>query len=185
MQNKRKIFLINPAFQLKYSFYVVSWIFALSLLYPVVISNIFDFFLSVSKGAQPPDTIGVLQQMRSEILFLVVFFHIFFILTVFLLSLFVSHRIAGPMFKLQGYIEKARKGDIKKSLRFRDADHFQGLADSYNELMEEMEGLVQVNVKNVRTAIKKIESALDFTSDKGKADLKKALTELQASTRSS
>jgi hypothetical protein len=38
---KRSIILINKDFQFRFSFYVCSWLIALSFVYPLIIANVF------------------------------------------------------------------------------------------------------------------------------------------------
>lgn len=53
-----------------------------------------------------------------------------------LFVLFLSHKVGGPIFKLERNIEKLRKGDLNlREISFRAADQGQILAAKFNEML--------------------------------------------------
>ena len=78
MEYKRRTFIIDKRFQLKFSLYVCSWMFVLSLIYPLIIYNLFDFFLRHSNGAFGTDG-AALAATRNDILFLLIFLQALFL----------------------------------------------------------------------------------------------------------
>jgi hypothetical protein len=48
----------------------------------------------------------------------------------------MSHKIAGPLYKLQNYLRDIREGGDVKSLFFRDGDHFHEIAEEVSQTME-------------------------------------------------
>jgi methyl-accepting chemotaxis protein len=136
MLTRRKIFLINRKFQFRFSFYVCSWLFALSMIYPLIIFQLFDFFVRSAAIDPMGPALEKLYHARNEVIWLLIGIQTFFLAITFLISLFVSHRIAGPLEKLKRYFEAAKNGDLKTDLKFRKFDHFQELAQGYNDMME-------------------------------------------------
>jgi hypothetical protein len=53
-----------------------------------------------------------------------------------LLSLFYSHRIAGPLYHLKKYLKGKTEGQSKERLKFRKGDFFHELADVTNEYFD-------------------------------------------------
>ena len=140
MAYKRSIFLINRPFQLRFSFYVCSWLFALSLIYPWFIQSLFGAFVRyVTLDPMGPE-LAKLQTVRSQMTSILIGLQASFLAVTFLVSIFVSHKIAGPLYKLRRAFEDARGGNTSTKLRFRKGDHFQELADGYNEMMERFAG---------------------------------------------
>lgn len=135
---RRSVFLINKRFQLRFSFYVCSWLFALSLIYPLIIYNLFDFFLQSATVDPHGPELAKINDIRGEMIRMLALLQVLFLSVTFMVSIFVSHRIAGPLYKLQQFFKAATQGDLKSSLSFRKADHFQELALSYNEMMDEV-----------------------------------------------
>jgi hypothetical protein len=52
-------------------------------------------------------------------------------------SVYLSHKIAGPIFRLNRYLREMAQGKTSpQSLRFRKYDFFQDLADNFNEFQK-------------------------------------------------
>lgn len=49
-----------------------------------------------------------------------------------------KNRITGPIRRLRGEIQKLRDGQALRTLRLRDGDHWNGLADDFNALVEQI-----------------------------------------------
>lgn len=68
----------------------------------------------------------------------------FLIVMVFLLPMFVldtiklSHRFAGPIYRLRKTIQDVAAGQAPRRLKFRDFDFWQGLADDYNKMIDRL-----------------------------------------------
>jgi methyl-accepting chemotaxis protein len=139
MAYKRSILLINRPFQLRFTFYVCSWIIALSLIYPWIIYNQLEQFLRYVALDPLGPQLSKLQSIRSEMLGLIVTLQVVFMLTISVVSVILSHRIAGPLYKLSQFFSKVTQGSIAERLTFRKADHFQELASDYNEMMDALE----------------------------------------------
>ena len=55
-------------------------------------------------------------------------------LVVFVSTLLVTHRIAGPIYRLSQEVEKLKKGDLTRSFKIRNKDEFQDLARNLHEM---------------------------------------------------
>jgi hypothetical protein len=65
----------------------------------------------------------------------------FFMLPVFIVdTIKLSHRFAGPIYRLRQTIRSLAEGEPFKPLRFRDFDFWQGLADDFNKMVEQVAG---------------------------------------------
>ena len=51
----------------------------------------------------------------------------------------MTNRFAGPVFRLQREMQRAAQGEKVAPVHFRDGDYWQGLADSFNLLIERLE----------------------------------------------
>lgn len=136
MKQRRQSLLVNRRFQIKFSFFVVSWIFALSMVYPLITHTLFEYFISFLKIHAPQADLAGLETVKTEFLRLLILLHVVFITVIFLISLFMSHKIAGPLYKLRKCIADAKNGNYDVICRFRKYDHFSELADDFNDLME-------------------------------------------------
>ncbi|MGI9458115.1 MAG: hypothetical protein ACR2NU_16245 [Aeoliella sp.] len=70
----------------------------------------------------------------------------FLVVMVFLLPVFVldtiklSHRFAGPIYRLRQTIRSIAQGDPPPRLKFRDFDFWQGLAQDFNLMVDRLSG---------------------------------------------
>lgn len=59
---------------------------------------------------------------------------------VVLATIFISHSIAGPLFKMELFAENLRRGEVNFPMRLRSGDQIGALADSLRELQESLAG---------------------------------------------
>jgi len=170
---QRKIILINKPFQLKMSFILTSWIVALTYIYPLLVFNIFNG-LVLSLSHPRLEEVALLIRELNELVFtrtLLIYFA-FGVLT-FLLSLYVSHKIAGPLYKLRSAMENFTSSREYKKIYFRKSDYFAELANSYNELTEK----ISIKDKAHTEAIEKIYPSL---SEENKKIMDEVLSDIRA-----
>jgi hypothetical protein len=51
-------------------------------------------------------------------------------------GLFITNKIAGPVWRLNRYMEEALRDGSRKKLSFRKGDHFPELAEKFNQLID-------------------------------------------------
>src|SRR5262245_55037505 len=70
----------------------------------------------------------------------------FLMVMVFMLPVFIvdtiklSHRFAGPIYRLRQTVRSLARGGAYTPMKFRDFDFWQGLADDFNEMVERLTG---------------------------------------------
>ena len=128
---KRSILVINPRFQYKFCFVVCTLVLLMSLVYPFTIYDIFGSF--ATQFPQFKDRITAQQQ---ELFIVLLLSQALFLAAIFVLCLFISHKIAGPMFKIVRYLREVASGSDIYRISFRDGDNFPELAAAVNEAMD-------------------------------------------------
>jgi len=137
--SNRKTFIINPKFQFKFSFIICSLVFLGSLIYPITIYELFDYIVVLNGKikALDPNAQGLgedYKQYTAELLQYLMIIQGCFIGLIFIICLFVSHKIAGPMYKLTQYLQNFRDNNGQSGeLTFRDADEFKEVAEEVNQ----------------------------------------------------
>jgi hypothetical protein len=121
---KRSIFLINPSFQLTFSLIVCSIIFISSLIYPIIL---LDFFNEL--GRMFPELAVNVKTAQNDLLLFLAMIQFTFISMVFIVFIFMTHKIAGPMHKLKNHLAAIRQGESISPLVFRHGDHFHDVAE--------------------------------------------------------
>lgn len=179
MGYKRRIILLNKSFQLRFSFYVCSWLIALTLAYPLIITNLFDYFIRYLALDPMGPALPHLEQKREEILWLLLLMQGLLLLLTFTISIYMSHKIAGPLYRLRKAFREAANGNLEQSLVFRKRDYFQELASDYSAMMASIQSKFGKGIRGIELAIPRIEKALDNASPDMKLELEAALLALR------
>jgi methyl-accepting chemotaxis protein len=131
---KRNIFLIDPKFQVKFSLLICGIAAASSLAYPIIIYELIQEF--AKKAPQYKDQMVALQ---DNLLIYLSIFQFIYIIGIFIAFIYLTHRIAGPMYKLKNFLRNISDGNAPEKLFFRSGDYFKEVADEYNLAIEALE----------------------------------------------
>lgn len=126
---KRSIYLINPKFQLKFAMFVSTFVFLPSLVYPWTIYELIEKLVARVGG---PEQIRMLEDQRVVLIVTLAAIQLAFTALVFIICIFHSHKIAGPLYKLRTYFQTIIDGNVPDKLFFRKGDNFQELAEDFN-----------------------------------------------------
>lgn len=128
---KRSVFLINPRFQLKFSLIVCFVILIPTLIYPLII---YDFFDLLAKNA--PEVTTKLASAKSDLILYLILIQLVITVIVLVVFIFLTHRIAGPLYKLKKHLLNIREGADISPLYFRSGDYFHDVADEVSLFLE-------------------------------------------------
>jgi len=137
-QNRRRTYLINPRFQWRFiGFMATVSVLAISMLF---VSNILFFrnmeHEALSVGLTPDNPyFDFLQEQKSalSVLYFAVSGAVFVLMMG--LGILYSHRIAGPLYHLDGKMRRIAGGEEPSPLTFRRRDQFGELAESFNAMI--------------------------------------------------
>jgi methyl-accepting chemotaxis protein len=65
-------------------------------------------------------------------------------LVVLVVTLLISHKIAGPMFRFEQDLQGIANGDLQKKIQIRDGDQFGGVATNLNAMVESLHARVTI-----------------------------------------
>jgi hypothetical protein len=86
--------------------------------------------------AQNPNAVqNVVNTQRNLIIFLFVV-QIIITTLVFIVFIFLTHKIAGPMFKLKNHLASIREGNPITPLTFRNGDYFTDVAEEVSLFLD-------------------------------------------------
>tara|TARA_B100001971_G_scaffold214585_1_gene252936 strand:+ start:137621 stop:138103 length:483 start_codon:yes stop_codon:yes gene_type:complete len=106
--------------------------FLATIIYPLSILDFTNVLMSNDAITLPPD----FEDARNTLLITLVGVQFFILAGVFLFCIFMSHKVAGPMYKLQNHLMQIKSGGEVKPVFFRDGDNFHEVADEVNETLE-------------------------------------------------
>ncbi len=136
MPNLRKHLLINPHFQVRFAVLFSIAVLTFSSIFPIFVYALFDSLQRHSYFAKNPNALQVLLEARYDITIFFIVLALVTLVTAFLLALFHSHRIAGPLYKLRISMVAMQQGVLDRHIHFRSKDNFQELADGFNAMTD-------------------------------------------------
>jgi len=162
MAYKRSILLIDPKFQIKFSFLICIIILIANSIYPFVIYDNYSQFIQFSQKYAPQFSTKLIQNKNELMVVLIIWQVAFFILS-FGVMIFFTHKIAGPIFKLKQFFSNLRTTSKYTPLYFRKGDYFQEIVEEYNqtfEIINENTKTDSVYISEVITYLKNLEMNL-------------------------
>ena len=139
---KRRIVFIKKEYQFKFIFK-----FCLILLAGGVISTILVLLLSRGTLTTSFEHGRLIVRDTATAIFPTVILTngitlVIVIIIAILTVLYVSHKIAGPMFRFEKDISAVREGDLTKQIALRKKDQFSDLSKGFNEMISGLRGKV-------------------------------------------
>ena len=133
---EKKIILVNRDFQLRYA-YAAAFVGLVSTLVTafVILSPLY-YFNILRIGVMPP--LPILSVMFSAIVINVLMIGFF--------GVYLTHRIAGPMYSLVREMRRIGMGSWGRFLKTRDTDDIQYVIRNFNEMAE---GLVNLTREDI------------------------------------
>lgn len=166
---KRSVFLINPSFQLKFSLIVCSVVIVSTMIYPIII---YDFFNLLTQNT--PSVSSVVASAKKDMIFYLIIIQVVITLLVFIIFIFLTHKIAGPLFKLKNHLIGIREGNPISPLVFRHGDYFQDVSEEISLFLE----TVANNQENDFEYIDEVADYIDNLSSVVPDDKKPILSEI-------
>lgn len=180
MQNRRKLYLINPSFQIKFSLMITIILFISSLVYPIAIYDITS--LALDRIGEKASIANEIIENRRNLLIILTLWQIGFLAIIFIISIFFSHKIAGPIFKLRSFFKTIQRGKGRGILKFRKGDYFQEIAVEINKTFD----IIQQNyaddfyyLEEVSKYINNLGSSLPEEHKRDLLEINKRLAEIQ------
>lgn len=109
--------------------------FVSSMIYPLAIYELTSSF-SAKLALTSPASAQALEEKRNAILFVLTLWQIGFTAVVFIISIFFSHKIAGPLYKIGLFLDLVKEGRGRGILKLRKGDYFHELANEFNQTFE-------------------------------------------------
>lgn len=136
---KRKNYFVEKSFQTKYMLMTVVLLLIYSFIFITVIFAPYVFTLNFNAPiAEKTEAAKAILLLHSRVWpwigGVVLFFGV--------VSVFISHNVAGPLFRLKRSISQVADGDLNIVIKLRRWDDLQDLAEQINNLIEELRTFV-------------------------------------------
>lgn len=179
----RRKYLIAKRFQLKYTFMIVFFMFLIAWLAGyTVYYTVFGLLGEKLANVYPQGRLEAIFKTVNITLLARIALLIPFAVVI---SIILSHRIAGPLFRIEGALNEIARGDFSSILKLRKRDEFKGLAEAVNSLTENLKKLAAENkeiVDKLSSNLDELNAAISQPSlnkDKVSALAKKASEEIR------
>ncbi|MDD5259775.1 MAG: methyl-accepting chemotaxis protein [bacterium] len=158
VKNRRRRLIISSGLQFRY---VGGVLFAMLFVSMVVgyfiYQNIWNVLLNESRyNDWSPFLNAVKDQTDRQIFFGVAIS----IVLMMIVSVYMSHKIAGPLYRLKKCFLDVAKGDLSFEMRLRKGDELMDLVDDFNGMLRNLKGMVDGDRQKVKDIQKKIEETL-------------------------
>lgn len=153
---KRKTFLIKKGMQLRYMGVIIVAMLAVALV--VGFTIYFTIWDNISDPGQSLSSINtIFEKSNIKLCYSIAALIIFIAIA----SVFVSHKIAGPVFRFEQSVKSIAEGDLTLRIHLRKGDELMDLADMFNEMVESLEKIVKierVHAEKMKNALEKLKS---------------------------
>ncbi|MGB0454901.1 MAG: hypothetical protein ACPGJV_14420 [Bacteriovoracaceae bacterium] len=85
-----------------------------------------------------PEKVAEITEKKNAFLGTIVLWETGFLFLIFVSCIFLTHKIAGPMYKLKKFLSGVREGRENGKIFFRKGDYFVDVADEINLTLEHL-----------------------------------------------
>lgn len=137
-KHRRRVYLIKTGLQLRYMGIIVTTMLMVAFGIGWMI-----YYTSWNRISNTPDlTIDKLATIFDEVNSILLRYIPLFILVIASLSIFVSHKIAGPVYRLERTTRLIASGDLTHSVKLRHGDELKDLQDAFNKMSASLRKMV-------------------------------------------
>lgn len=176
---QRRTVLVKRALQLKY----IGMVFVSVLLASCIVG--FDMYYTMARFVltDNPSLAPALGQLNTIIMVKLALY----LVLMLLISLYVSHRFAGPIYRFEKSAQIVSSGDLTHRVSLRTGDELLELQEEFNGMLASLQALVQKD-RNLAARIgARLEAAagkLPENAADARAELKSVTVELEHLTQS-
>ncbi len=134
-KNKRKIYLINPRFQMQFMGWMGGIAFSVVGVFSIAHLIFFKNLRMIAKeGGLAANHVffKFIQDREAELNNITLYTAIVVLLVVIIAGLLLSHKIAGPLYRFHQHLKKSTEEKKLSTVAFRKGDYFNEIADEYN-----------------------------------------------------
>ena len=176
---QRKTVLVKRALQLKY----IGMVFLSVLVASLIVGGDVYYSLSRVMLTECPSSIDRVVQFNGVLLVKVALY----LGLMLLISLYVSHRFAGPIYRFEKSAQSVGNGDLTHRVSLRTGDELMELQEEFNDMVARLQSLVQKDRNLAQRLCERVDDAakrLPEGSEAARRELKDLKVELEHLTKS-
>jgi len=176
---QRRTVLVKRSLQLKY----IGMVFLSVLIASLIVGGDVYYSLSRVMLTECPSSIDRVVQFNGVLLVKVALY----LGLMLLISLYVSHRFAGPIYRFEKSAQSVANGDLTHRVCLRTGDELMELQEEFNGMVASLQTLVQKDRNLARRLIERLDEAAKRLPDEAEScrrELKDLKVELEHITKS-
>ncbi len=184
---RRKQFLINRAFQIKYTVIiaVIGIIIAVlwgTLFYKASKENSQQMLMLVQMDPNLSSMTDIIKEKLaaedSKIMLYLIAFVVAIFLSLVIWGILITHRIAGPIFIISRYVDSIADGKIPETRPLRKKDELKEFFDKFSRMIEALKERENVDIVVINDVLKTLEVIKDTLPAERKAEIEREIGEL-------
>ncbi|MCB0368582.1 MAG: hypothetical protein KDD45_03840 [Bdellovibrionales bacterium] len=139
-KDNRKVLMILPHFQKKFLRFLILMSLLVCVVFYGAIFGFIQYWHHLGINAGLPDNsvfFDFLDQMRISLGYILAVALILTTIIIITLGLYMSHKVAGPIYNVLNYFKEIKANGWVRPLSFRKNDFFPELTDALNSFMDE------------------------------------------------
>jgi hypothetical protein len=132
----------------------------------------------VAVGKSLPSYAPILEEKRKPLLIILFLWEMGFLGLIFIISIFFSHKVAGPLYKIKLYFSDIMKGKGRDKLTLRKGDYFQDFAEEVNETFDYIYDEFQKDFLYIDDVIKQLNNLKTSLPDEKRESVEKIINHL-------
>ena len=166
-QSRRKNYFIDKKFQ---SLFIIK--FCALVVLGAILSSVIIYLMSKSTVTTSFDNLRLVIKSTADFILPAVLLSSIVVVVIIgiatiAITLFTSHRIAGPLYRVAKDIEEVASGNLAKRFNLRKTDELKALAKGLNDLTQALKD----DVGKIKSGVNELESA--FPPGEGKEKINK------------
>ncbi|MFH1644792.1 MAG: hypothetical protein ABIB11_00065 [Candidatus Omnitrophota bacterium] len=181
---RRKRYIVKKDFQIKYTAMIMFFILlTVFIAYMVIYFSVFPFLSEKLANVYPQGRLySILRSANNKVLFA----SILFLPIAAWFGIVLSHRIAGPWYKLENILYNLASGHYTEEVKLRKGDEFHSLAEAVNNVARSLKAMAKEDVGYINVLDDKLRS-LHAELDREQVDIAKTkslISEIQVTSES-
>ncbi len=164
----RRQYLVNKKLQFQISFVMVLEVALVTFSMSLILVYINDYYLGLITyfiGSAEAEQISLTDISKGMHFFL--FGSVIATSIIFsVIGIFLSHRVAGPLFRLKKHMSFVRNGNYSHEIKFRKKDQLHDMADSFNEMVISLDIRKEISILYVEKMEDIVQDLVDVSQEK-------------------
>ncbi len=137
-QERRKRYFIRSGLQVRYLRVILIAIILPTLLFAGCLYYLIFYLMAQQLGIPESIAYNLIPVLHKINLILLLGIPVIS-LVILIWGVFISHRIAGPIYRLEKDLEKVANGDFSWRIKIRKKDELHSVAEGINKILKKME----------------------------------------------